>query len=42
MAEEGAFVNANEPYLEQEAWQSLQFALQALLEGAAARLPTSG
>lgn len=44
MAEEGAFANANEnePYLEQEAWEALQFGLQALLEGVAGRLPASG
>lgn len=44
MATEGAFDNDNdndnEPYLEQEAWETLQFGLTALLEGIAARLPS--
>ena len=44
MAEEGAFDNDDQsrPYLEQEAWETLQFGLQALLEGVAGRLPASG
>ncbi|WP_053617388.1 TetR/AcrR family transcriptional regulator [Nocardiopsis sp. NRRL B-16309] len=40
MAESGAFSNEdpNEPYLEQEAWETFRFGLEALLDGVAARI----
>jgi AcrR family transcriptional regulator len=40
MAEQGAFdnENANEPYLEQEAWETFRFGLNALLDGVEARI----
>ncbi|WP_049572450.1 TetR/AcrR family transcriptional regulator [Nocardiopsis sp. SBT366] len=45
MTEEGAFANddPSEPYLEQEAWESFQFGLDALLDGVQRRIDaTSG
>ncbi|WP_017601426.1 TetR/AcrR family transcriptional regulator [Nocardiopsis lucentensis] len=44
MAQEGAFTNTDdsEPYLEQEAWETLRFGLEALLDGIERRLtPTA-
>lgn len=44
MSEEGAFSNENEsePYLEQEAWETFQFGLNALLDGVEKRISADG
>lgn len=44
MAEQGAFDNEDEskPYLEQEAWETFRFGLEALLDGLQASLGPRG
>ncbi|RKS08735.1 TetR family transcriptional regulator [Nocardiopsis sp. Huas11] len=44
MAESGAFSNENEsePYLEQEAWETFRFGLEALLDGVEKRIGGAG